>query len=116
MNEFHDCRKACETDGRTVFFHLFSIDAVSANGIDHVDVELPNGNIVRYDAPLAGEALSERAFQSIAAAKCIGKVKRPWIECVHCGYSSDALIWASISIPANNQSPYGFTATAKRPS
>ena len=86
-------------NGRPAFFHLFSIDAVSADSIDIIDVELPNGKIVRYVAPIAGEILSERPIQSIAAAKCIGRVKRPWLKCAECGLASDALAWVTICDP-----------------
>jgi hypothetical protein len=38
MDKFSDCREACENDGRTVFFHLFSIDASAANGIETISM------------------------------------------------------------------------------
>jgi hypothetical protein len=86
-------------NGRALFFHLFSIDAVSADNIDYVDVELPSGKIIRYLAPVGGEVLCNRAVQSIAAAQCIGKVKRPWLRCAHCGLASNALGWVTICDP-----------------
>jgi hypothetical protein len=71
-------------NGRPLFFHLFNEaakrrsiapidDATADDSITHIDVELPNGKIFRYLAPIAGEALSERAFQSIAAALCLSQ-------------------------------------------
>jgi hypothetical protein len=97
------CSQYCfcdfEPDGRRFFFHLFSIDAASADGIDYIDVELPNGNTIRYLAPIGGEVLCERTIQSITAAQCIGRVKRPRVKCTQCGFASDALVWVTICDP-----------------